>query len=91
MADLTPSATPAPDTPVPAAVYANQFEVGYNAFEFLINFGQQFEEPPETPAAQVRLVMPPAYAKALLNVLGSSLAAYEAVFGEIPARPAGGA
>jgi hypothetical protein len=91
MPDTAPSPPPAPEPRVPAAVYANQFEVGYNAFEFLIRFGQQFEESTPAPAAQLRVVMPPAYAKVLLQVLGGSLAAYETAFGEIPAGPAGGA
>lgn len=91
MPDSAPPATSSPPpAALPVAVYANQFEVGYNAFEFLILFGQQFEEPAEVPAAQVRVVMPPAYAKVLLDVLGGSLAAYEAAFGTIAARPPAG-
>ncbi len=63
--------------------YANFFEVGYNAFEFIIDFGQCF---PECEEAQVhlRIVTSPAYAKVLLNLLRESIDHFEQVFGVIP-------
>ena len=43
------------------AVYANQFEIGFNAFEFLFDFGQVYDE--DATEAHWRVVTAPAYAK----------------------------
>ncbi len=71
--------------------YANYFEVGHNAFEFLLDFGQFY---PEKDRARVhtRIIMSPAYAKALLRTLEESLQRYEQTFrsfegGTKPADP----
>jgi hypothetical protein len=69
------------------ALYANQFEIGFNAFEFLFEFGQRFEEGDAAPPAHSRLVMAPAYAKVLMRVLGQSIGEYEAAFGPIAELP----
>jgi hypothetical protein len=61
--------------------YANYTEVGYNAFEFLIDFAQLYPGKPVIRAA--RIVMGPAYAKSLLEVLGRSVEEYEKCFGMI--------
>lgn len=74
------------------AWYANQFEVGYNAFEFLFEFGQRFEDDRDATAAHTRIVVTPAYAKLLLGVLERALSDYEVTFGpivEAPASPTG--
>jgi hypothetical protein len=71
--------------------YANYFEVGHNAFEFLLDFGQFF---PENDRARVhtRIIMSPTYAQALFRTLEESLQRYEQTFGSIedgtnPAAP----
>jgi hypothetical protein len=71
--------------------YANYFEVGHNAFEFLLDFGQFY---PENDRARVhtRIIMSPTYAKALLRTLEEALQRYEQTFGSIedgtkPAAP----
>ena len=63
--------------------YANYFQVGHNAFEFLLDFGQFY---PESTVAQfhTRIVTGPVYAKALSEVLQESIDRYEKVFGAIP-------
>lgn len=66
----------------PDARYANYFEVGHNAFEFLLDFGQ-FYPGSEKPHLHTRIVTYPAYAKALLAVLRESVEQYERSFGEI--------
>jgi hypothetical protein len=48
--------------------YANYFKIGYNAYEFVIDFGQYYSES-EDAHIQTRIVTSPAYAKALLNTL----------------------
>lgn len=68
--------------------YANQFEVGYNAFEFLLYFAQAYGEvQPGHSQMQARIVTVPAYAKVLLGVLDRSIGDYEAQFGEIAVPP----
>ena len=62
--------------------YANYFKVGYNAFEFVIDFGQCY---PENDQAELytRIVTSPAYAKALYELLHKSITEYESSHGPI--------
>lgn len=74
-----------PELRDPAAAeahYANFFEVGYNAFEFLLAFGQSYANDAQEQL-HTRLVMGPRYAKELLRVLEQSLKDYEKAFGTI--------
>jgi len=72
------------------ARYANYFQVGHNAFEFLLDFGQLAEGHGE-PQINVRIVTYPVYVKFLLTTLAEAVAAYEQAYGSIPepdaARP----
>ena len=77
-----PPARAAEAPPEPAA-YANHFEVGFNAFEFLLDFGQNYEGPDGTAVAHTRIVTAPAYAKVLRGLLDRSIDDYEAAFGRI--------
>jgi hypothetical protein len=63
--------------------YANYFQVGHNAFEVLLDFGQFY---PEYAAAQfhTRIITSPAYAKVLSETLRGSIDQYEQTFGVIP-------
>jgi hypothetical protein len=63
--------------------YANYFEVGHNAIEFLLDFGQYY---PERQQARMytRIIISPIYAKALFRTLGESIEQYEQTFGVIP-------
>jgi len=65
------------------ARYANYFQVGHNAFEFLFDFGQFY---PESTVAQfhTRIVTSPVYAKVLSETLRGSIDQYEQAFGVIP-------
>jgi Protein of unknown function (DUF3467) len=63
------------------ARYANFFEVGYNAFEVLLEFGQSYAN--EKSRLHTRVVMSPSYAKELLRVLMQSVQDYEKDFGTI--------
>ena len=67
----------------PDGQYANYFEVGYNAFEFLFDFGQYYPESMEA-RFHTRIITGPAYAKALLGTLQESIDQYEQSFGAIP-------
>lgn len=64
------------------AVYANQFEIGFNAFEFLFDFGQVYDE--DATEAHWRVVTAPAYAKVFRALLDKSISEYEEAFGIIP-------
>ncbi len=65
-------------------IYANHFQIGHNAFEFLIDCGQLLPED-EQAKLNVRIVTTPAYAKALLDVLQDAINQYEERFGSISA------
>jgi len=62
--------------------YANYFKVGYNALEFLLDFGQ-FYSGMNAPRLHTRVMTNPNYAKALLATLEQSIEQYEEKFGEI--------
>ena len=66
--------------------YANYIQVGHNAFEFVLDFGQRYGDDP-VPVVHTRIVVNPAYAKAFLDVLTESIAAYQRDVGAIPAAP----
>jgi hypothetical protein len=58
--------------------YANYFEVGHNAFEFLLDFGQIYpEEDSEHMKFHTRIIINPTYAKDLLEILRKSIKEYE--------------
>jgi Protein of unknown function (DUF3467) len=64
--------------------YANYFEVGYNAFEFLMDFGQIYPElDTENAKFHTRIIINPTFAKNLLEVLQKSIEQYEENFKSI--------
>ena len=64
------------------ARYANYFQAGQNAMEFIIEFGQLYSD--ETiPFLHTRIITSPTYAKKLAKLLEESLARHEAQFGTI--------
>ncbi len=63
--------------------YSNSFKVGYNAFEFLLDFGQSYMDS-DGESVHTRIVTTPPYAKALSELLIESLRYYETNFGQIP-------
>ena len=63
-------------------LYANFFKIGYNASEFLLDFGRRFEEEPEQ--FYRRIITSPGHAKALSLLLQKSISDYEQRFGTIP-------
>ncbi len=63
--------------------YANYFQVGHNAFEFVLDFGQLYPEA-DVPALHTRIVANPAYVKAFLHLLSDALEVYRQSFGDIP-------
>lgn len=63
--------------------YANYFEIGHNAFEFLLDFGQAYQQS-EKAQINTRVIMSPKYAQTLYKLLGESINRYEQIFGVIP-------
>lgn len=63
--------------------YANYFNVGHNAFEVVLAFGQ-FYEGNVKPQLHTKIVTSPAYAKTFLELLRDSLEQYEKAYGAIP-------
>lgn len=62
--------------------YANHFRIGYNAFEFVIDFGQFYEGHKEA-SNYTRIITSPVYAKELLMLLDDTVNDYEKDFGSI--------
>ncbi|MEO9779049.1 MAG: DUF3467 domain-containing protein [Sedimentitalea sp.] len=64
------------------AGYANYFEVGHNAYEFLLDFGQV---DPQRGKAVInrRFALGPTHAKLLMRLMTRSVAEFEQEFGPI--------
>jgi hypothetical protein len=63
--------------------YANFFQVGHTAFEFLIDFGQLYPDGKQEQL-HTRIVTSPSYAKELLRLIRDSIEQYERTYGQIP-------
>jgi hypothetical protein len=68
---------------VPEGRYANYFEIGHNAFEFLMDFGQLYDDEPQS-RMHSRIVVSPFYARGLLEILSQAVRQYEQSYGRIP-------
>jgi len=64
----------------PKGVYANYFQVGYTAFELVIDFGQNYAE--KEPRCHTRIVTSPVYAGALLDTLTKAIEQYREHYGD---------
>jgi len=78
---IEPSRDPTSETRLEGR-YANYFRVGHNAFEFLLDFGQFYQESHE-PLMHTRIVTGPISVKAFLDTVRDSIAQFEATFGPI--------
>jgi hypothetical protein len=65
------------DERTPKGVYANHFQVGHNAFEFVLDFGVASPEEAE-PRMHSRVITSPTLAGAFADLLEQSLREYEA-------------
>jgi uncharacterized protein DUF3467 len=77
---MSPPASKPPATPPPKSLYANYFEVGHTAFEFVLDFGQAYSGKPVSPC-HTRIVTGPVYARALLEMLQRAVTQYDETFG----------
>lgn len=71
------------DGPPVLAGYANYFEVGHNAFEFLMDFGQIDPDSGRFHIAN-RIAVGPTHAKLLSRLLAGAVRQYEEQFEAIP-------
>jgi hypothetical protein len=62
--------------------YSNYFQIGHNALEFLLDFGQLFDDG-RVAQFHTRIIIGPSYAKELLQVLTQAIKAYDEAFGGI--------
>ena len=62
--------------------YANYFAIGYNEYEFVIDFGQSYSEK-DPPELCTRIVTGPVYAKVFLKMLRDSIETFETTYGSI--------
>lgn len=60
-------------------LYANYFQIGHTALEFIVDFGQRYEGKGATPC-HTRIVMSPLYAEELLRTLSESMSQYRERF-----------
>lgn len=67
----------------PLARYSNYFEVGHNAYEFLIDFGQYQPEVADV-VLHTRIVVGPVLAKLLHDLVHDAISKHEAENGPIP-------
>lgn len=74
-----PSSGSKPQPAPSKGVYANYFEVGHTAFEFVLDFGQAYAGKP-APPCHTRIVMSPVYAHALLDILQRAVEQYDTSF-----------
>jgi len=59
----------------PEGRYANFFRIGFNAYEFVLDFGQQYE--PAAERIHTRIVTTPALARNLCETIEQTLQDYD--------------
>ncbi|MCP4341203.1 MAG: DUF3467 domain-containing protein [Desulfobulbaceae bacterium] len=64
------------------AFYANSFRVGYNAYEFVLDFGQFFPENGEEQY-HARIITNPNYVESLLGILKEAIEQYQKKHGHL--------
>ena len=70
----------------PEARYANTFDVGFDAFEVVIDCAQAEPGDEGEPIPHTRIITTPAFARELGRVLSKSIEEYEARFGPLPVQ-----
>ena len=62
--------------------YANHLEVGHNAFEFVVDFGQSFEDE-RGPVIHTRIITSPEHFKLFVETMQKSFEQFESTIGPI--------
>jgi len=63
--------------------YSNYLEIGQNAFEFVLLFGQRYGDQ-EQPVIHCKIIANPFYAKRFAEMLQESIRRHETALGPIP-------
>ena len=66
----------------PRGEYANYLEIGHNAYEFVLHFGQAYESDRD-PHVHTRIVTNPVCIKAFLETLQTSVRQFEEEHGTV--------
>ena len=66
-----------------AGRYSNLFRAGFNAFEFLFEYGHDFAGTTDA-CMHTRIITAPVYAKAFSQLLAEAISDYELKHGPIP-------
>ena len=69
-----------------AGQYANYFRIGYNAFEFIVDFGQLYGHGDDAHF-HTRIITSPVYAKDFLKLLKDSIVSFEKSFPNLVDNP----
>jgi hypothetical protein len=72
------------DRAITEARYSNHLEIGQNAFEILLDFGQLYNGNDREPRIHTRIITSPFYAKQFSRLLQESISRYEENNGSIP-------
>ena len=78
---MTRRGASAKSSPPAKGTYANYFEVGHTAFEFVLEFGERYAT--RQSPCHTRIVTSPTYAHALFLTLSKALSEYETQFGKV--------
>jgi hypothetical protein len=62
--------------------YSNYFQIGHNAFEFVFDFGQYYEDAKQAEIC-LRIVTGPIFAKQFLKLLEQAVDQFEDSFGAL--------
>lgn len=67
-------------------VYSNIVRIGHSPYEFMLDFGQ-FQPEGKKAFMDVRIIVSPQHAKAILKALGENVAGFEEKHGKIGVSP----
>jgi hypothetical protein len=67
-------------------VYSNIVRIGHSPYEFMLDFGQ-FQPEGKKAYMDVRIIVSPQHAKAILNALKENIAGFEEKHGRIGVKP----
>ncbi len=76
---MAPSEHTSQGAPQSKGLYANYFEVGHTAFEFVLDFGETYSGKEASPC-HTRIVTSPIHARALLETLQKAVEQYDASY-----------
>ncbi len=67
-------------------IYSNIGRIGHSPYEFMLDFGQ-FQPEGKKAFMDVRIIVSPQHAKAILKALNENIAGFEEKYGRIGGKP----